>query len=170
METVIISDKIQEFDGERFYLCGNYFQHRGKRLHRTVWQYHNGAIPKGYHVHHKDENKSNNSIENLELVKAEEHSRYHMNNEARKARSREIADRIRPLTKAWHSSPEGRAWHSKHAKETQANRKLYTYNCTYCGKEFQSYMHYKGDRNRFCHNNCRAAYRRWRLKHESSLC
>ena len=31
-----------------------------KRLHRCVWEYYNGEIPKGYHIHHKDNDKSNN--------------------------------------------------------------------------------------------------------------
>ena len=32
MRVEVLSDTIQVFNGERFYLCGNYFQHKGKRL------------------------------------------------------------------------------------------------------------------------------------------
>ena len=46
-------------------------------LHRYVWEKHNGQIPKGYQVHHKDENKHNYSIENLILIEGKEHHRYH---------------------------------------------------------------------------------------------
>ena len=68
MEVKVISNTVQKFNGESYYLCGQYFQRKGKRLHRTVWEFHNGTIPKGYHVHHKDGNRSNNAIENLTLM------------------------------------------------------------------------------------------------------
>ena len=37
-------------------------------LHRVVWEYHNGKIPKGHNVIFKDGNTMNCNIENLELV------------------------------------------------------------------------------------------------------
>ena len=38
-------------------------------VHRIVWETANGCkIPKGFHIHHQDGNKSNNSIMNLSLV------------------------------------------------------------------------------------------------------
>lgn len=43
------------------------------RLHRLVAEYFIGEIPEGYQVHHKDGNKQNNSVENLEIVTAWEH-------------------------------------------------------------------------------------------------
>lgn len=46
-------------------------------LHRFVWEKHYGKIPKGYEVHHKDENKHNYSIDNLILIESKEHHRYH---------------------------------------------------------------------------------------------
>ena len=36
MEYKVVSETIQELNGERFYLCGKYYQHNGKRLHRAV--------------------------------------------------------------------------------------------------------------------------------------
>ena len=67
MKVNIISETKQEFNGVVYYKCGEYYQRKGIRLHREVWKYHNGEIPKGYHVHHIDSNKNNNSIDNLEL-------------------------------------------------------------------------------------------------------
>ena len=46
-------------------------------VHRYVWEKHNGKIPKGSVVHHKDENKLNFSIENLILLTNSEHNRKH---------------------------------------------------------------------------------------------
>lgn len=45
--------------------------------HRWTWEKHHGKIPKGHHIHHKDGNKRNNSLENLELLTAEEHRKKH---------------------------------------------------------------------------------------------
>ncbi len=47
--------------------------------HIWVWEKHHGKIPKNYQIHHKDGNKRNNSIENLELLTAEEHRKKHPN-------------------------------------------------------------------------------------------
>lgn len=44
--------------------------------HRVVWCWHNGAIPKGMEINHKDYNKANNRIENLELVTRQENIDY----------------------------------------------------------------------------------------------
>lgn len=46
-------------------------------LHRYVWEKYKGKVPKGYQVHHKDENKHNYDIENLELLKISDHHRKH---------------------------------------------------------------------------------------------
>ena len=43
--------------------------------HVLVWEQHNGPIPEGYQIHHIDGDKSNNSIENLQLVSALDHKR-----------------------------------------------------------------------------------------------
>lgn len=51
----------------------------GKRRleHIIEWERHNGPVPDGFQVHHKDENKQNNAIENLELLDATSHKRIH---------------------------------------------------------------------------------------------
>lgn len=46
-------------------------------LHRLIWEKHYGEIPKGYHIHHRDLNKLNNNIENLELISSSQHSTLH---------------------------------------------------------------------------------------------
>lgn len=46
-------------------------------LHRDVWEAHNGPIPPGYEIHHRDENKQHNAIENLQMLTASEHGKLH---------------------------------------------------------------------------------------------
>ena len=45
--------------------------------HRYIWSLHNGKIPKNMIIHHKNGNKSDNTIENLECLSIEEHGRVH---------------------------------------------------------------------------------------------
>ena len=39
-----------------------------KYVHRLVWETFKGSIPSGYEINHKDHDKSNNALSNLELV------------------------------------------------------------------------------------------------------
>lgn len=44
-----------------------------KRIHNLVAEHFIGEIPKGYHVHHKDGNKQNNIVTNLEIIHPSKH-------------------------------------------------------------------------------------------------
>lgn len=46
--------------------------------HREVWEHHFGPIPSGFHVHHKDGNKLNNKLENLQILSQAAHQRLHL--------------------------------------------------------------------------------------------
>ena len=46
------------------------------KLHRLVWECFKGPIPDGYQVNHKDNNKINNRVSNLELLTPSENIRY----------------------------------------------------------------------------------------------
>lgn len=48
-----------------------------KRLHRLIYEDNFGVIPKGYVIHHKDGNKLNNCIINLEAIPHSKHSTEH---------------------------------------------------------------------------------------------
>lgn len=57
-----------------------YMQHRiepNRYQHRDVWEAHFGPIPPGYHVHHINEKKTDNRIENLQCMDGEDHLRMH---------------------------------------------------------------------------------------------
>lgn len=131
--------------------------HPRTRAHRWVWFNIYGKIPKSFHIHHKDQDKSNNEISNLMLMHPSVHMNHHYTEEKRQMSSANC-DRIRHLTKEWHASPEGRAWHSYHAiKSGFGNWEPTEYKCECCCKEFKS----KNKSNvRFCSNNCKSKWRR----------
>ncbi len=60
-----------------WYFTVNLFDEKGirytKRIHRLVAETFIGRIPPGYHVHHKDDNKQNNSVDNLEIIHPVKH-------------------------------------------------------------------------------------------------
>ena len=49
----------------------------GEYEHRVVYERHFGPIPKGFHVHHKNEDIYDNRPENLEALSPVDHSRTH---------------------------------------------------------------------------------------------
>lgn len=55
-----------QYDGEIHY----YLEHR------VIWVWHNGRIPSGMVINHKDYNKANNRIENLEVMTQKENIEY----------------------------------------------------------------------------------------------
>lgn len=158
-------EKYQYFNGYKFTRdekTGYYLNSTLRmRIHRYVWEYYNGKIPDGYHVHHIDGDKSNNNISNLTILPRSSHLKLHMSNmsEERKAALRENLDtKARPKASEWHGSKEGRAWHEKHYEEMKD--KLHakkTFKCEMCGKDFEGT---DNGRNRFCSNRCKSAWRR----------
>ena len=156
------------FEG-RWYLrdeSGYYYNsHTRKRLHQAVWISYNGPIPKGYEIHHKDLNKENNDISNLECLTKKEHHDLHnalLTEEERQWRRDNIKNNAMPVATAWHKSEEGREWHRQHAKEQiaqgQLNKKT-IYNCSMCGKEFEGVVR-NINANHFCSGACKARFLR----------
>jgi len=84
----------QFFDGKKFTLRNNgyYGLTTDDRIlmHRYVYEFYNGRIPNGYDIHHKNELKHDNRIENLECLPKSEHTRLYSphNNQYTKGRKR----------------------------------------------------------------------------------
>lgn len=60
-----------------WYFTANLIDENGNkktaRVHRLVAKAFIGEIPKGYHVHHKDGNRQNNNVDNLEIIHPQKH-------------------------------------------------------------------------------------------------
>ena len=77
---------VVEYGGLRWrQRADGYLVHDAKRggrrvrqfLHRRVYSDHHGPIPEGFDIHHRDEDKANNDIGNLEMLSHSEHLRRH---------------------------------------------------------------------------------------------
>ena len=85
----------QIYDGKKFTLRnhGYFALTNGKRtlMHRYVWEKEKGLIPDNYDIHHINEIKSDNRIENLECLPKSEHTKKYSphNNQYTKGRKRE---------------------------------------------------------------------------------
>lgn len=55
-----------QYDGKTYYFME----------HRVIWVWYNGPIPAGLVINHKDYNRANNSIDNLELMTQKENTAY----------------------------------------------------------------------------------------------
>ena len=126
---------------------GRYLASRGaidgeRLLHRQVWVRHNGPIPEGYEIHHKDGDWRNNAIENLECVDGREHARHHLlerfeDAEFKKQNSKNLK-KAQEAAKAWHSTEEGLAFHSELGRLSWGNRQPVTLKCEACGCDFEA--------------------------------
>ena len=65
-------------DNKTNYYLSSTINGKRYRLHRYIWEWYNGTIPKGYDIHHKDHNKFNNEIDNLELLSKANHLKRHI--------------------------------------------------------------------------------------------
>lgn len=167
-----MSEKHQIFNGLIFtrddktgyYLCSKEINGERPRIHRYIWQYYNGEIPNGYHVHHKDKDKSNNTIENLELVECSEHLSIHANERDKEEMRVNVVKNAMPKAKKWHSSEEGLKWHSEQSKKNWEKIKAEkgtVKECIVCGKEYTAYF---PKRSKYCSNKCKAKALRCKYK------
>lgn len=130
MDPVIISPTKQRFNDINYYFDGRYYTNKWsdkRRLHQRVWEDAHGPIPEGYHVHHINEDKADNRLENLECLSPSEHMAKH-------PCTRPWPKQARDAATEWHRSDEGRAWHRAVNLGKKAPRKLFV--CIQCGKDF----------------------------------
>jgi hypothetical protein len=61
---------------------------------RFVWEMEHGTIPRGYVIHHINENKLDDRLENLQMMKAFDHKSYHSSRMVRPPEWRAMMSRI----------------------------------------------------------------------------
>jgi len=162
-DPIYLDEITQYFDGGLYRMWASevYLSRGGKRLHRDVWKAAFGPIPKGCHIHHRDGNVLNNRLENLECLPAESHLAI-----SRAGRDTPeggwFTERARDRAAEWHSSPEGRLWHKRHAERTKSWTKWKREEkpCAHCGKLHMALVRKSGNSGKFCSQACKvAAYR-----------
>lgn len=150
-------------DGISFVASGrDYFYNAQRRmyLHRYLWEKAFGKIPEGYEIHHKDWNKRNNDLDNLEMLTVSEHRERH-NNEMTDERRQQLRENMLknalPAAIEWHGSEQGIEWHKEHYERYK--HKFHTTvdkRCIQCDTPFTAGSN---GRNKFCSNKCKSAYR-----------
>lgn len=145
-------------DGRYFFSGKDRIGKGVRRLHRVIWEHHNGPIPDGYDIHHKDGNTLNNDPENLECIPAHDHRSHHTRKRMAENPGlfRDALEKARLAAPAWHRSPEGRAWHSKNARENPPTYEEGQITCKHCGTVFTG----KIKLGEYCSKNCVSAARR----------
>ena len=136
-------------------------------LHRYVWELNNGEIPKGYDIHHKDGNRHNNEINNLEMVLSTKHQEYHgtinaADQEWIAKQRKHMIENVIPKAAQRTISAEERASRSERSKIAWKNRMPSVYTCSCCGKKYETMAlgRNKDNINTFCSNSCKSLWRR----------
>lgn len=161
MKTIIYNGIKFNKDKKTGYYLSSIFIKNNKRirLHRYIWENEKGVIPKGYHVHHKDFDKNNNCINNLECIVGLRHFRIHGKDKCKdKKWFKAFHEKGIEAAKLWHKSEDGVNWHKEHYKKMKDKlHKKKIIKCLNCEKLFEGL---DNNVNKFCSNNCKSGYRR----------
>lgn len=144
----VIDDTHQRFNGVTYckgrdgHFVHNHF------IHRDVWQYYIGEIPTGYEIHHVDENKANNTIDNLQCLTKKQHSKIHHE----KMPVAEYVCEVCGKTYVTSIFARSNRFCSKHCRNhAEAKRGGEEKICAYCGKNFIAFRGATGD---CCSHSC----------------
>lgn len=120
-------------------------------LHRIIWEEYHGPIPKGFHVHHKDGNRLNNEIKNLDLMPQPQHASLHRKGEWASGKLNYLLEG----QKKFRATEEGKKIIHEAVKRGWLKRKLLLKTCIWCKKEFKT----KAPQAKLCSTSCR--YKKW---------
>ena len=137
-----------EWNGYVWHMWKRGYYETNLRLHREVWRSVHGDIPKGFDVHHIDEDKRNNDPSNLGLISRSNHSRHHAPH-LRKHQAKAVAGSRAAI------------------KRIAAERRRVIHTCIVCGADYRSAAkHPRG----FCSTRCIDRARTVRFEGEQRLC
>lgn len=153
----VLDENHQRFNGKIYKRINSpqkarkkYYRHCNDLLHREVWKFFHGEIPRGYAIHHKDFNPDNNNIENLQLITFSEHQKIHS--------AQKMKDKICKSC-GQHFMSKGSAFCSPscYAKFFNAglaeNANYIVKICRHCGKEFVTPKK-SPERAKYCSRRC----------------
>ncbi len=136
MQTIeTIDDKHVKFNGKIYAKeKGGTFARR-ERLHQAVYEYyHNCVIPSGYDIHHKDLNKANNDISNLQMLSHAKHHELHAKLRKKVTLTCQYCGKTFK-SEIYKHEPMfcSKQCAGRHQRERQQETRI----CVICGKEFQ---------------------------------
>lgn len=166
MEVVFCGERYIRNPKSRYYFkytTKNAERRNARQLHRAIWEYYNGPIPPGFHIHHIDGNIDNNDISNLLCIEGKAHlsghARANLQNPEYAKKHEEQFAKCRALASDWHGSEAGIEYHKKHFAESLAKANLRREKvCEFCGRTYQG-----TSTQRFCSDSCQQKARRRRL-------
>ena len=138
-----------EWDAQRWWRnrsTGYYYGQGGTLLHVVLWERHNGPVPEGHEIHHRDHRRENNDAENLQLLTRADHRRLH-----EQLRAADPSDTWVRLTPEQARENARRIWD---------NREPRAVTCVECSTVFYS----TGMRAKRCSDECRRVYGRRRTQ------
>lgn len=153
---IVFNNRKYRLHKNGYYLKEEWSKPGETTLHRAIWALHNGPIPAGFHVHHKDGDKFNNQCENLQLVHASTHLSQHaaesewVGSEANKLQILAAGE----LAKKWHASEAGKKWHSDNGKRAWEGRAWETVKCQ-CADCKNTFKTPYPTRAKFCSGACK---------------
>lgn len=140
-------------------------RHRSVYRYQWLWETEVGPIPDGMVLHHKNEDCTDDRLDNLELMTQQEHSRLHLTSarvgEWLKKRGRErVATRECSLpgcTQLYRANKQGEGRQQFCSRECYAKARpkrvaLVRRSCAYCSNEFQQRP--GDDVKKFCSHEC----------------
>ena len=138
------SNQYITWNGERWGLYSSGYWRLGTRyLHREKWEKLRGPIPEGWVVHHKDHDRSNCRISNLECLPRGAHALHHVSDSIRSKASITKAS----VTREKNAVQRGKRISAAHLSKPQIGRP-----CIQCGEEFFT----RSVIARLCSTRCRS--------------
>lgn len=125
----MIRDTLKTKFGTAKIVDGRYYQitstkegNARKLLHRLIWEDFYGEIPEGYVIHHKNGNKQDNCILNLQLMDGKEHLSLHNKGENHPMYGKIISEEHKKKLSKAHAGKTLSESHKKKISESQKGK------------------------------------------------